>query len=166
MKYSILKFPHEALSKKSEPVIVFDAQLHELLDDMIVLMKDNKGLGLAAPQVGVNKRIFVAYNYNGHRNKDPEVVEFINPEIIEESQEKVYLDEGCLSLPPDLFVKIPRPKEVMMKAKNRNGEEFVVVALDLEAVVLKHELQHLDGEFFVDALPRQQRRLIAKKAKL
>lgn len=150
MLLTILKFSHKALSTKTEPVTDFDASLHEALDAMRDTMIANRGVGLAANQVGIPYRFFIMKD-----NKD-KVWEFINPEILE-TEGAQFQNEGCLS-GPGVYVQINRSQMVMVKAKDRNGEEFTVMCVDLEAVCVQHEIDHLNGETFLDKAPRQQRK--------
>lgn len=151
----ILKFPHPVLRQRTNPVTEFNTELHSLLDAMKVAMIANGGIGLAANQVGSSHRVFIMKDNRG------KVVEFVNPEIIE-SEGSQFLNEGCLS-GPGVYVQVARAKEVVVKAQDRNGEEFTVFCMDLEAVCVQHELDHLNGDFFIDKASRQQRRAGYKK---
>lgn len=128
----------------------FNKELHDLLDQMAVHMKSENGIGLAANQVGVAKRVFVMVADSG------KLWEFINPEIVQKEGFQ-QINEGCLSA-PGVFVSVPRAKDVLVKAQDRNGEVFTVLCFDLEAVCIQHELEHLRGEFFLDKTSRNQRR--------
>lgn len=134
----------------SIPAVQQEFNLPEFLDAMAPHMKAEKGIGLAANQVGKNVRIFIMLDSKGS------IVEFINPEIIDRDG-MIALNEGCLSA-PGAFVQLPRSQTVTVKALDRNGVEFTVVCQDLEAVCVQHEIDHLDGLFFIEKAPRQQRR--------
>ena len=126
----------ELLLKRSKPVTKFDRRLHIMLDDMWETLKEANGAGLAAPQIGVLKRVFIA--------DDGETkLECINPEILSTEGERE-VREGCLSL-PDLVGYVIRPVKVTMRAQNRNGEYFTVTAEELLGQCLCHEYDHLDG---------------------
>lgn len=129
----------EILSKKAREVTNINDRIIELLDDMVETMRANDGLGLAAPQVGVLRRIFVV-------EIDEELHELINPEIIEMDGIQIG-DEGCLSV-PGLVGTVERPAYVKMKALNRKGEEVFVEGEDILAVALCHEYDHLEGVLF------------------
>lgn len=129
----------EILTKKAREVKEIDGRTIELLDDMIETMRANDGLGLAAPQVGVLRRIFVV-------EIDDELHELINPEIVELDGKQVG-DEGCLSV-PGLVGTVERPAYVKMKGLNRKGEETLVEGEGLLAVALCHEYDHLEGILF------------------
>ena len=132
------------LRKTSRPVEEITPRIIKLLDDMAETMYyDNRGVGLAAPQVGVLRRVFVVDVGDDHG-----LLEFINPEIIETEGEQEY-QEGCLSV-PGKTAKVIRPAKVKIKALNRDGEEFVLEATDLLAVCICHENDHLNGVLFTD----------------
>ncbi len=131
-----------------------DADLFHILDEMAAHMKAEKGIGLAANQVGHSIRVFVMLDAK------QKIWEFINPTIIERSG-GVQLNEGCLSA-PGVVVQVPRFQTVTVKAYDRTGAEFTVVCEDLEAVCVQHELDHLDGVFFLEKTSRNQRRAALK----
>ena len=131
----------EILRKKCKPVKAFDEKLHLLLDDMAETMYAYNGVGLAAPQVGMLKRVVVIDIGEG-------LVELINPEIIETSGEQTG-SEGCLSVPGKAG-DVTRPNYVKVRAFNRNGEEYEVEGEELMARALCHEIDHLDGILYVD----------------
>lgn len=129
----------EVLSKRCKEVIKFDEKLWILLDDMYDTMKKAEGVGLAAPQVGILKRVVVIDTGEGR-------IELINPRIIETSGEQTGA-EGCLSF-PGTFGLVSRPNYVKVKAQDRNGDEFVIEGEELLARAFCHECDHLDGVVF------------------
>ena len=129
------------MRKKCKPVSSITPGVLTLLDDMAETMYDANGVGLAAPQVGILKRIVVIDIGKG-------LLELINPEIIETSGSQTG-DEGCLSI-PGYSAPVERPQYVKVKALNRNGEEIIVEGTDLLAVALCHETDHLDGILYID----------------
>ena len=131
------------LYKIAKPVKVFDEKLHQLLDDMAETMYYLEGVGLAAPQVGVLRRVVVV-----DIGDESGLHEFINPEIIEESGEDV-MTEGCLSVPGSIG-EVKRPTYIKVRAVNRKGEEFEMEAHDYFARAICHEVDHLNGTIFVD----------------
>lgn len=135
----------EILRKKSRPVEEVDEKIKELVEDMIETMHKFDGVGLAAVQVGVLKRVVVIDLYDG---KDPYVL--INPEIIKIKGEQE-VDEGCLSF-PNKFAKVIRPAEVTAKALDINGKEYKIKAKGLLAQAIVHEVDHLEGVLFVDKI--------------
>ena len=138
------------LRKKSIPVEEFNDDLSVYIDIMIESMIEGKGIGLAAPQIGDNRRIFVcSIDDNG-----PLV--FINPEIIETSMETSVYEEGCLSL-PGIYADVERPERVKVQARNKKGRPFKVEAEGLLATCIQHELDHLNGVLFVDYLPEKKK---------
>lgn len=136
----------EILKKKSRKVEVIDDKLLELIEDMIETMHKYDGVGLAAVQVGVLKRIVVIDTY---QEGEPIYI-LINPEIIKEKGEQT-VDEGCLSF-PNKFAKVKRPKEVTAIALNERGEKVTINAKDLLAQAICHEIDHLNGEVFIDKI--------------
>lgn len=137
----IRKYGDEILRKKAKDVTVFDDNLKTLLEDMAETMKDAKGVGLAAPQVGILKKVVVIDVGDG-------LIELINPEIIFEEGEAVEV-EGCLSL-PGVNGEVARPRKVRVKARDRNGKEFEIEGEDMLARAFCHEIDHLKGILFID----------------
>ena len=140
----IKKYPDPILRKKSQEVEVVTEEIKKLGQDMLETMLANQGIGLAAPQVGVLKRIIVVQTEKG-----PQI--FINPKIIKKSQETIIGEEGCLSF-FGLFLKIKRAKEVEVEALDENGEKISLKAEGLPARVFQHEIDHLEGILFIDRL--------------
>ena len=136
----------ECLTKKCRVVTDFNARLHTLLDDMAETLLDSGGVGLAAPQVGVLRRVCVVMN------EDEEIIELINPEIVSAEGEQTGL-EGCLSVPGKYGV-VTRPYVVRVRAQDRNGDWFEVEDEGLTARCFCHEIEHLDGHLFVEHTDR------------
>ena len=132
----------ECLTKVCRPVTDFNSRLHTLLDDMTETLLDSGGVGLAAPQVGILRRVCVV------QNEDDEVIELINPEIIYTEGAQTGL-EGCLSVPGKYGI-VTRPEVVRVRAQDRNGDFFEVEDSDLTARCFCHEIEHLDGHLFVE----------------
>ena len=142
---NILTEGNPSLYKKSRPVVKFDDRLHLLLDDMKETLLDAEGVGLAAPQVGVLRRLFLV-------DTGEEILECINPEIVETSGEQVGL-EGCLSVPGKYGV-VKRPNVVKIRAQDRNGEWFEAEGEELIARCFCHEYAHLDGQLYTEVAER------------
>ena len=140
------------LYKKSRPVKSFDARLHQLLDDMAETLFASGGVGLAAPQVGVLRRAVLVIETNVPEGEDEQLIELINPEIIESSGEQ-YGAEGCLSF-PDEYGLVRRPMDVTVRAQDRNGEFFTVSGTGLTARCFCHEIDHLEGIVFTSKVER------------
>ena len=136
----------ECLTKVCRPVTDFNGRLHTLLDDMTDTLLDPGGVGLAAPQVGILRRVCVVLN------EDDEVIELVNPEIIFTGGEQTGL-EGCLSVPGKYGV-VTRPEVVRVRAQDRNGDFFEVEDSDLTARCFCHEIEHLDGHLFIEHTDR------------
>ena len=136
----------EILKKVSRPVEVIDEKIQTLIDDMIETMHKFNGVGLAAVQVGVLKRVVVIHiDYE----KDEPII-LINPEIKKQKGAQT-VDEGCLSF-PNKFAKVVRPEEVTIEALNRNGEKIKLTGKGLLAQAISHEIDHLNGEVFMDKI--------------
>lgn len=136
----------EILKKKSREVEKIDDKVLELIQDMLETMHKLNGVGLAAVQVGILKRIVVIDLYE--EGIEPYIL--INPEIIKTKGEQT-VDEGCLSF-PNKFAKIVRPKELTVRALNEKGEKIEIKAKDLLAQAVSHEVDHLNGELFIDKI--------------
>jgi len=142
---NIRKYNDEILRKKSKKVEKFDERLMQLLSDMAETMYQANGVGLAAPQVGVLKRVVVIDTGDG-------LIELINPVIVEQEGEQIEV-EGCLSI-PDVLGEVKRPKKVKVNAQDRFGNNINVAGEDLLARAICHELDHLDGVLFIDKVIR------------
>ncbi len=140
---NIVKEGDPVLNKKCRPVEKFDAKLAQLIDDMIDTLKKSGGVGLAAPQVGILRRVFIM-----DLEDDGEIIEAVNPEIIKTSGQ-VRDVEGCLSV-PNQWGYVTRPKTVVLRAYNRNGEQYEIKLKDLGARCACHENDHLDGHLFLE----------------
>ena len=145
----IVKYGDDILRKKCRPVTAFDEKLHTLLDDMAETMAEAKGAGLAAPQVGMLRRVCVIDVHDEHG-----VIELVNPEIISVEGSQTG-NEGCLSLPNE-WHEVERPVKVTVKAQDRNGEEFTLTGEGLLARALCHETDHLDGVLFIDKMKPEE----------
>jgi peptide deformylase len=154
---TILEFPDPRLRTRAQPVSRFDAELGRVIDDMFETMYSAPGIGLAAPQIDVHKRLIVI-DVSEERN---EPLVFINPEILSREGETV-TEEGCLSV-PGIYDEVKRAAKVRVRAQDRNGEVFERDYDDIMAVCLQHEMDHIDGKLFVDYLSDLKRERIRKK---
>ena len=143
-KLQIVKFGDDTLRKVCRPVEKITPRILTLLDDMRDTLIDSEGVGLAAPQIGVLRRIALVID----TNDNDKMYELINPEIIEREGEQEEM-EGCLSVPGEWAVT-HRPMKVTVRAMDRNGEEFTVSGVGLTARCFCHEIDHLDGKLFID----------------
>ena len=157
----VVHYPEPVLLKVGMPVTQFDDELKKLVADMFETMYDSKGVGLAAPQVAVSKRLFVMDCSNG---EDPEAkLALINPEIVSVAGEQ-YGDEGCLSF-PGLYQKVERSLRVVVKFQDETGEYFELEVENLEARCVLHETDHCDGIVFLDRMTVLKRQLAKQKIK-
>ena len=160
MDLDVVTLGNEVLREKAKPVEDFDQALEDTVRQMFVLMREKKGVGLAAPQVGISKRFFVTEAVDDK----PRV--FINPEIIETSQETVKGEEGCLSL-PGVWANVVRPYSVKVQAQDTTGKIFHLNAEGWLARIILHENDHLNGLLFVDRLPQNiKNKVISKYEKM
>lgn len=153
----ILYLPNPKLRQKSIDVTVFDAALQTLIDDMFDTMYHANGVGLAAPQIGVNIRLSVV---DASRDKTQQLV-LINPEIIDASGEMTY-QEGCLSV-PGAYDKVVRAETVTVRALDRHGQSFEMTASGLLGECFQHEIDHMNGKLFVDLLSPLKRSMARRK---
>jgi peptide deformylase len=145
------------LKSKATPVDRFDESLRKQVNRMAGIMNDALGVGLAAPQLGISQRLLV-YRVG----PDAPVIALANPEIEWTSKDEEYLDEGCLSI-PGILVDVERPVHVRVRAQDEHGEERVVEASGLEARVILHEMDHLDGVLILERTSRDQRKRALKE---
>ncbi len=145
----IRKHKDEILYKKCKKIEVVDDKIKEIIQDMIETMYKYDGIGIAAPQIGILKQILIYdieyIEENGKKNP----ITLINPVITKYSKSMVTTEEGCLSF-PDFFGYVDRPEKITVEALNEKMEKVVIKATGLEAVVLQHEIDHLNGRVFVD----------------
>lgn len=155
----IVIYGDPVLREVARPVEEVDAETKALVDDLIATLKNAKGLGLAAPQIGVSRRVFVVDLSSLELTESLRV--FINPEIIERSG-KILLEEGCLSF-PGMYHKIERPETAKIKAIDLEGQEFETEVSGMLARAILHECDHLEGKLFIDYLTPLTRTLIKGK---
>ncbi|MDR2096147.1 MAG: peptide deformylase [Treponema sp.] len=156
---TILTLGNEVLRRKAAPITKIDGETVKTAEELIKALHAGKGIGLAGPQVGLLQRIFVV-----HIEGDiPRV--FINPSIIETSQEMVKYEEGCLSI-PGVYADVLRPRQIKIQAWNEKGRPFTLEADDILGRVIQHEYDHLEGALFIDRLSEPKRtRIIARYEK-
>jgi peptide deformylase len=159
MILKIVKYPEPVLSQPGEPVSEFDDNLRKLVADMFETTYANQGVGLAAPQVGVSKRLTTIDLSMGKNPKEKLVL--INPEIIFR-EGKVYEEEGCLSF-PDIREKVVRAAKVRVRAQDENGKWFEMDGDDLLARCFQHEIDHVDGMLFIFRMSALKRDLNLRK---
>ena len=152
----ILTLGNENLRKKAHPITKIGPEYQKIAEELIKVLHAENGIGIAGPQVGLLERIF-AIQLKGDSSRI-----FINPSIIETSQETSKFEEGCLSV-PGIYADIIRPTIIKVQAWNENGKPFMIEASGILARVILHEYDHLEGVLFIDRLPEQKReRIIAK----
>jgi peptide deformylase len=155
----IAVYPDEVLRKRAEPVAEVDDEVRRLIDDMAETMYAAPGVGLAANQVGVLKRVLVVDVT--HPEGQPNLIVMVNPEIVERSGEITW-EEGCLSF-PGINVDVPRSGAVRIRALDRDGQEFELEADELLAVAIQHEIDHLDGVTLADKVSFLKRRWMIRE---
>lgn len=156
----IITLPDPRLRRTAEPVAGVDEDLRKLVADMLETMYDAPGIGLAATQLGVMKRIFVMDCSD--KEDEPEPMVFVNPEIVAASDETETSEEGCLSI-PDVYEEVTRPARVRLRWTDLDGEVREQDFEDRPAVCVQHELDHLNGRLFIDHLGTVRRTMIANR---
>ena len=156
----IIKLPDKRLRLVSEPVKQIDAGIRKLVDDMFETMYKAPGIGLAAIQVGVAKRVITLDLSKKEDDHEPRV--FINPEILWQSEARAKFEEGCLSI-PDYYEEVERPAEVKVKYLDLAGKKREIDAKGLLATCLQHEIDHINGVLFIDHLSKLKRDRVIKK---
>ena len=156
---TILRYPDKRLRVKAEPVSVINDEVRRLCDDMAETMYAAPGVGLAAPQIGVAKRVFVIDIADA--DHPSELRTFINPEIVAREGETVW-EEGCLSF-PGIHEEVERAEKVTVRALGLDGATFELVAEGLLAIAVQHEYDHLDGALMVDRVSLLKRRMIDRE---
>ena len=158
----ILIIPDKRLRAKSEPVKAVDKSLRALIDDMFETMYAAPGIGLAAIQIGVSKRVVTMDLAKKDEPKQPQV--FINPEVVWTSEEKATYEEGCLSI-PEYYEEVERPKSVKVKFLDLDLKPQEIEADGLLATCLQHEIDHINGVLFIDHISKLKRDMVVKRFK-
>src|SRR3990170_52092 len=156
----IVTIPDPILRKRSLPVERVDDALRRLMQDMLLTMYDAPGIGLAAPQVGISRRLIVMDPSRDEGPKTPLVM--INPEILERSEELRLHEEGCLSI-PDITAEVERPARAHVAFLDREGKKQEMELEGIWSTIVQHEIDHLNGVLFIDYLSRLKRDMIVKK---
>lgn len=159
---NILAYPDKFLAKKANPVTNIDGALQKIIDDMIETMYNAPGIGLASTQIGCDKSIIVYDLRYGENDRSPQV--FLNPKIIETSGEIVSENEGCLSV-PDFRSDVKRSASVIVEALDREGKPLKIEAEEYHAIVLQHEIDHLNGILFINRVSALKRELYKRHIK-
>ena len=156
----LIILPDPILRQVSKPIETVDSEVKKLADDMLETMYDAPGIGLAAIQIGVARRLLVLDVSKDGEEKKPLV--FINPEIVSSSDARSVYEEGCLSI-PDYYAEVERPATITVKHLDRDGKEQVVEADGLLATCLQHEIDHLNGVLFIDHISKLKREMVIRK---
>ena len=159
-RLGIITYGHPTLRKVAREVTVFDKKLRKLISDMVETMRDANGIGLAAPQVNHSIRLLVVDT--GLIDDESDFEAFINPVIIEASDALETMEEGCLSL-PGISEEVTRPERIKVAYQDEKGRHREIVADGLYAVVIQHEIDHLDGTLLTDHLSTIRRKLVSGK---
>jgi peptide deformylase len=161
-KLEIITLPDPLLRKVSQPVERVDADLIQLADDMLETMYDAPGVGLAAVQVGVPRRLIVLDT--SEKEAEPNPLVLINPEVVSLGSELRLHEEGCLSI-PDVRFEIERPSSLVVRYLDRDGKQQEMAADGLLATAIQHEIDHLNGKLIIDFMSRLKRDMIVRKFK-
>lgn len=161
-KLPIVYFPDPVLRKTAEPFESAGDETRRLAEDMIETMQSVNGLGLAAPQIGLSRRLFVMNAYDGEEEDGVEMRGLINPEILEKAEEMRVYEEGCLSI-PGISAEVERPSSVLIRYIDLDGEPREEWFHGRPATIAQHELDHLNGVLFIDHLSRLKRDFLIRK---
>ena len=156
----IIIAPDPILKKRCAPVEIVDDEIRTLMDDMLETMYVAPGVGLAAPQVSVHKRVIVVDTSRGDTDRSP--IQMADPELIESSDNLAVYDEGCLSF-PDQYAEVERPAKVRVRYLDYENEIQEIEAEGLLSICIQHEMDHLDGKLFVDHISMLKRNIILRK---
>lgn len=157
----LILLPDPLLRQHSSPISQVDDEVRRLADDMLETMYDAPGIGLAAIQIGVPRRVVVIdVAKEEEEGRKPQV--FINPEIVATSDERSVYEEGCLSI-PDYYAEVERPATVTVRHVDRDGKEQTIEADGLLATCLQHEIDHLNGVLFIDYISKLKRDMVIRK---
>jgi peptide deformylase len=156
----LIILPDPVLRQVSSPIAQVDDVVRRLSDDMLETMYDAPGIGLAAIQVGIPKRMLVIDLHKEGEDKQPQI--FINPEVLSSSDERSAYEEGCLSI-PDYYAEVERPAKITVKYIDISGKEQLLETEGLLATCLQHEIDHLNGVLFIDYISRLKREMVIKK---
>ncbi|RKX96936.1 MAG: peptide deformylase [Spirochaetes bacterium] len=156
----IVVYPHPILRKKAEEVPLIDGEVRDIISEMFETMKEGDGIGLAAPQIGISRRIIVV----SVDEKGFHKFALVNPRIVFFSKEKSIMEEGCLSI-PGIRAEVKRPQSIVVEGFTRSGRAVRVEASGLLARVFQHEIDHLDGVLFIDKVVKAERNRVEKELK-
>lgn len=156
----LIILPDPLLRQVSKPIETMDSEVKKLADDMLETMYDAPGIGLAAIQIGVARRMLVLDVSKEGEDKKPLV--FINPEVVASSDARSVYEEGCLSI-PDYYAEVERPAAITVRHLDRDGKEQVTEADGLLATCLQHEIDHLNGVLFIDHISKLKREMVIRK---
>ena len=164
MKLQLRYYGDPILRKRVSDVHDFDEKLREEAEAMLDTMYEEAGVGLAGPQVGIEKRLLVALKMEDPEDNEAEPIVMVNPEILERSQETWVFEEGCLSI-PGIRGDVTRPEKVRVRYQDVEGRSHEIELDAMFARVVQHEIDHLDGKLFIDYLSMGQRTLLKPKLK-
>jgi peptide deformylase len=164
MEFKLRYYGDPILRIVCDPVEVFDEHLQAEAAAMIETMYRERGIGLAAPQVGMNKRLIVAIEMEHMDDHDAPAIALVNPEVLERSRETWEYDEGCLSI-PGISAPVIRPEEIVVRYQDLKGNEHTITVNGMFARELLHEIDHLNGRMFVDYLSAANKSLIKPELK-
>ncbi|HZP20266.1 MAG TPA: peptide deformylase [Bauldia sp.] len=162
-KLDIITLPDKQLRQKSAPVERIDDDLRRFMDEMLATMYDAPGIGLAAIQVAVPRRVVVLdVAKREDENAEPAPMFLVNPEILTSSDERAIAEEGCLSI-PEFYAEVERPASIRVRYLDRDGKLQEIDAEGILATCLQHEIDHLDGKLFIDHISKLKRDMVIKR---
>jgi len=164
MELKLRYYGDPVLRERSATVETFDDELRELAQAMVDTMFRAKGIGLAAPQVGLSKRLIVALQMSDVEDETAEPVALVNPEVVERSSDTWVYEEGCLSI-PEVVGDVTRPEHVTVRYQGLDGQQMMVTTGGMFARILLHEIDHLNGRLFIDYLSAANKSLVKPRLK-
>jgi peptide deformylase len=159
MELKLRYYGDPILRERAAPVETFDDELRELAESMVETMYRERGIGLAAPQVGVSRRLIVALQMSDLEDEEAEPVALVNPEVVERSRETWEHEEGCLSI-PEVTGLVTRPENITVRYQDLDGQAMMVTTSGMFGRILLHEIDHVNGRLFIDYLSDANKSLI------
>ena len=164
MELKLRYYGDPVLRERAAAVDTFDDELRELAESMVETMFRERGIGLAAPQVGISRRLIVALQMSDIEDEDAQPVALVNPEVVERSSDNWEYEEGCLSI-PEVTGEVTRPENITVRYQDLDGQSMMVTTGGMFARILLHEIDHLNGRLFIDYLSAANKSLIKPRLK-
>ncbi|MEK7510452.1 MAG: peptide deformylase [Patescibacteria group bacterium] len=162
--FSIVRYPQPILQRRAQEVAKITLEIQRIIPQMAETMRENQGIGLAAPQIGISKRIIIVEGSKNPQDEKSNALAFINPRIVKKSREQIVQEEGCLSL-PGIFLPIKRSEKMELICQTPEGREVKIETQGLSARIFQHEIDHLNGKLIIHRINPMRRLKIRKLLK-